>query len=107
MSAMTGSKMDVKILGIVGAGPMGAGIAQTALASGLSVILFDLNRDALSKARDEILGRLARLIEKGQLPAGFAEEADQRPTLPCSTRQTSPCTTGRSLRRAPRFLHDS
>jgi 3-hydroxybutyryl-CoA dehydrogenase len=72
---------DINVIGIVGAGPMGAGIAQTALASGFSVILLDLNREALQKARDEILARLKRLVEKGKLSADFVVQAGARLTL--------------------------
>lgn len=71
----------MEAIGVVGAGAMGAGIAQTGLAAGLRVILFDLDRPALEKARSDILARLARLVEKGQLPEGFAAEADARLTL--------------------------
>jgi len=61
-------------IGIVGAGAMGAGIAQTALAAGLQVILYDSNEATVSSAREQIGARIARLIEKGQLPAGAAQE---------------------------------
>jgi 3-hydroxybutyryl-CoA dehydrogenase len=72
---------DLQMLGVVGAGPMGAGIAQTALASGLAVVLLDVNQEAMRAARKEILSRLARLVEKGKLPAGFVDEASGRLTL--------------------------
>jgi 3-hydroxybutyryl-CoA dehydrogenase len=60
---------------------MGAGIAQIGLTAGLDVILFDLDRAALDKAKAGILARIARLIEKGQLPEGFVAEAEGRLTL--------------------------
>ena len=34
--------MDIKTLGVVGAGQMGSGIAQVAAASGLSVVMSDI-----------------------------------------------------------------
>src|SRR6185437_1404203 len=68
-------------LGIVGAGAMGAGIAQSALVAGLKVILHDSNRTALEKARGEVQARIARLVEKGQLAAAAAAEAGLRMTL--------------------------
>ncbi|HEX5209668.1 MAG TPA: 3-hydroxyacyl-CoA dehydrogenase [Steroidobacteraceae bacterium] len=68
-------------LGIVGAGAMGAGIAQSALVAGLKVILHDSNRTALEKARGEVQARIARLVEKGQLAAAAAPEAGLRMTL--------------------------
>ena len=72
---------DMKILGVVGAGPMGAGIAQIGLTSGLKVVLLDLSQDALAKAAKDIEGRIARMVEKGQLPAGFVEDARARLVL--------------------------
>ena len=69
---------QIRIMGVVGAGPMGAGIAQVGLTSGLEVILYDLSAPALEKARKDVLGRIARMVEKGQLPAGSVEDADGR-----------------------------
>ncbi len=69
---------DVKVLGVVGAGPMGAGIAQIGLTAGLQVILFDLSAEALDKARHEVMARIARLAEKGQLPEGAVADAESR-----------------------------
>ncbi len=69
------------VIGVVGAGPMGAGIVQTALTQGFEVILYDLSADALAKAKTDVMGRIGRLIEKGQLPEGFIHEAEQRLTL--------------------------
>ena len=64
-----GSQVTVQILGVVGSGAMGAGIAQVALTAGLEVWLHDSNAAALSKAAAEIRSRLDRLAEKGQLTA--------------------------------------
>jgi 3-hydroxybutyryl-CoA dehydrogenase len=61
-------------IGIVGAGAMGAGIAQTALAVGLRVVLYDTNKAIVASAREQIVARIARQIEKGQLPASAADE---------------------------------
>jgi 3-hydroxybutyryl-CoA dehydrogenase len=73
--------VTAKIVGVVGAGAMGAGIAQIGLAGGFKVILFDLNADALAKAKGEILGRIARLVEKGQLPEAFVVTAGDNLTI--------------------------
>ena len=54
-------------IGVVGAGAMGAGIAQSALTAGLKVILHDASAAALAKARSEIHSRIVRLAEKGQM----------------------------------------
>lgn len=68
-------------IGVVGAGAMGAGIAQAALTGGLGVILHDSNSAALAKARSEIHSRIARQAEKGQISAAAAKEAQDRLTL--------------------------
>ena len=71
----------IKNLGVVGAGPMGAGIAQIGLAAGLDVVLYDVNAEAMQKAAADIHARIARLEEKGQLATGFAEAAMARLVL--------------------------
>lgn len=68
-------------IGVVGAGAMGAGIAQTAVTAGLRVILHDASAAALAKARAEVHARLARLAQKGQITAAAAAEAEGRLTL--------------------------
>ena len=82
---------DVKVLGVVGAGPMGAGIAQVGLTSGMNVVLLDLNAEALAKAATDIEGRIARMVEKGQLPEGYAAEARARLTLATGIADFAPC----------------
>jgi 3-hydroxybutyryl-CoA dehydrogenase len=57
---------DLRI-GIVGAGTMGAGIAQLAATSGIRVRLFDAMPDVARKAIDRIPPILARAVEKGAL----------------------------------------
>lgn len=57
--------MEIKIVGIVGAGQMGNGIAQVAAASGFSVVMQDISTAALEKGVATIRGSLDRLIKKG------------------------------------------
>lgn len=52
---------------IIGAGAMGAGIAQVAAQAGHSVKLYDSRSGAASQAIDGIDQRLARLVDKGKL----------------------------------------
>lgn len=57
------------VLGVVGAGTMGAGIAQVAAAAGYSVRLFDAAEGAAKTALDGIDVSLSRLVAKGKKTA--------------------------------------
>lgn len=56
-------------IGIIGAGTMGSGIAQVAATAGCAVKLFDVNQEALDKAKAALEKVLKRLIEKGRIDA--------------------------------------
>lgn len=55
------------VVGIVGAGTMGAGIAQACLTAGHEVVLHDVDSAALSRGRARIADGLERLVAKGRL----------------------------------------
>ncbi len=61
------------VVGVVGAGAMGSGIAQVAAAAGHRVVLGDANAAAVEKARASVAKALARDVEKGRLHAPDAE----------------------------------
>ncbi len=82
---------DVKTLGVVGAGPMGQGIAQIGLQAGLNVVLYDLNREALEKSTATMFGFIEKLESKGKLEAGATESARQRLTLANDIADFAPC----------------
>jgi 3-hydroxybutyryl-CoA dehydrogenase len=63
------------VVGVVGAGTMGAGIAQLALAAGHEVILYDVDDEAIDRARARIGDGLDRLAAKGRLDAAGAAAA--------------------------------
>ena len=66
--------MAEKIL-VIGAGQMGAGIAQTAIGSGFTVYLTDALAAQRERGRQGIETRLARLVDKGQLTAAAKDQA--------------------------------
>jgi 3-hydroxybutyryl-CoA dehydrogenase len=66
------------IVGVVGAGTMGAGIAQLALQAGHEVVLHDVDEAAIARGRERIAGGLRRLAEKGRLAGGSVDEVMQR-----------------------------
>lgn len=56
---------EIKVVGIVGAGAMGSGIAQVAALAGHQVIIVDAYKDALNKAKEQIQRTLRKQVEKG------------------------------------------
>ncbi|HUF79255.1 MAG TPA: 3-hydroxybutyryl-CoA dehydrogenase [Thermoanaerobaculia bacterium] len=58
---------EIRTIGVVGAGTMGHGIAQVAVASGLRVVLVDVAPEALARGVERIEKGLARAVEKGRL----------------------------------------
>ncbi len=57
------------IIGVVGAGLMGSGIAQVSASAGYETILRDVDQRVLDKARASIEKSTAKLVEKGVLTA--------------------------------------
>lgn len=56
-------------IGVLGAGTMGAGIAQVAAQHGHEVVLVDLSQEMLTKAEKNLDAVLARLVEKEKISA--------------------------------------
>jgi 3-hydroxybutyryl-CoA dehydrogenase len=67
--------MEIRRIGVVGAGQMGNGIAHVAAVAGWPVQVQDVSAGALEKARATIDGNLARQVKKGTLPADAAASA--------------------------------
>lgn len=65
---------DIHKIGVVGAGTMGAGIAQIAAGAGYQVIVFDKNEQALENAKQSINQNLDGAIERGKLKPEQREE---------------------------------
>jgi 3-hydroxybutyryl-CoA dehydrogenase len=61
--------MNIKTVGVVGAGTMGSGIAQVFAQSGFSVCLVDVAEPMLDRARATIDRSLNRFVDKGTLSA--------------------------------------
>ena len=76
--------MEIKTVGIVGAGTMGNGIAQVFAQSGFAVMLVDIAKPMLERARASIEKSLARFVDKGKLTA-----ADRDATLARLTTTTA------------------
>ncbi|WP_296478245.1 3-hydroxybutyryl-CoA dehydrogenase [Roseinatronobacter sp.] len=61
--------MDIKTVGVVGAGQMGSGIAHVFALAGYNVLLNDISEDALNKAVDLIDRNIERQVSRGKVSA--------------------------------------
>lgn len=59
-------------IGVIGAGAMGAGIAQVAATAGHQVVIFDASQAQLDKAKAALDSTLKKLVEKEKLTADAA-----------------------------------
>lgn len=64
----------MKKMGVIGAGTMGAGIAQVFLAAGWTVEMCDISTALAEKGLARIKAGLNKQVEKGKLDAGACEE---------------------------------
>jgi 3-hydroxybutyryl-CoA dehydrogenase len=55
------------IIGVIGSGAMGSGIAQVASTAGHKVLVYDSNKDALKKAETALASGLSKLVEKQKI----------------------------------------
>ena len=61
-------------IAVVGAGTMGAGIAESAALAGMSVAMVDVSEEALDRGRQTIERDLARRVEKGRISEDESKE---------------------------------
>lgn len=69
---------DIQRVGVVGAGQMGAGIAQVCAQYGYDVVMSDASRALAESSKTGIAGRLERLVIKGKLTADACSAALDR-----------------------------
>jgi len=65
----------VTLLGVVGSGTMGAGIAQVAAQQGMQVVLWDLRAELVEAGLDRIRASLQRNVERGRMAPADADSA--------------------------------
>ncbi len=80
---------SIREVGVVGAGTMGAGIAQVFLGAGYAVRLHDLSAEQMERAREAIRRGLERWETAGRIPS--AAEALARLTLTPNLIGLQPC----------------
>ena len=59
--------MGLNTIGIIGAGQMGAGIAQVAAQSGLNILLNDISDEMVARGRQGIERSLERMMQRGRV----------------------------------------
>lgn len=67
--------MTIRTVGVVGAGTMGAGIAQAAALAGYGVILYDVSQNLLEKAIDHIYVQVDKGVALGKVEEAAARAA--------------------------------
>ncbi|ESQ77175.1 3-hydroxybutyryl-CoA dehydrogenase [Asticcacaulis sp. AC402] len=83
--------MIIKTVGIIGAGQMGAGIAQVCAQSGYDVFLYDQSADAVKASLARIERGLNRLVEKETITAEDAQGAQSRLMPAASVQDLKDC----------------
>ena len=78
-------------IGVIGAGSMGAGIAQVASQAGHQVVLCDLNESQLEKAKANLGKVMLRLVEKDRLTELEANDIQRRITYSTSMDDFNNC----------------
>jgi 3-hydroxybutyryl-CoA dehydrogenase len=69
---------DIEVVGVVGAGTMGNGIAQVAATAGYDVVMRDIEQEFVDRGFDSIEDSLSRFVRKEELSEGAAEEIRNR-----------------------------
>lgn len=70
--------MEIKSVGVIGAGQMGNGIAHVMALAGYDVLLNDLNEDALTKAVETIQKNIDRQVSRNKIAQSDCEAAMAR-----------------------------
>jgi len=83
--------IEIRRIGVIGAGTMGNGIAQTFAVSGFLVILCDIAPKALDHGMGAIKTSLGRLVTHEKISAADSEAALQRVTATTSLEELHEC----------------
>jgi 3-hydroxybutyryl-CoA dehydrogenase len=83
--------MEIRSIGVVGAGTMGNGIAQACAVAGLPVVMTDVAQAALDRGMKTIDGSLERLVKKDKLTADKKAEVLARIATSASTDALAGC----------------
>ncbi len=79
------------LIGVVGSGAMGSGIAQVAATAGHKTLVYDTNAAALEKAKTNLFASLTKLVEKEKLTREKADTILQLISFTGSIQDFKPC----------------
>ncbi|OLC30759.1 MAG: 3-hydroxybutyryl-CoA dehydrogenase, partial [Armatimonadetes bacterium 13_1_40CM_64_14] len=75
-----GAGVEIKRVGVVGCGLMGAGISEACARTGYTVIVREVTEELLKKGLGRIAASMARAVERGKMTASDAKTAQARIT---------------------------
>ncbi|MEA2213948.1 MAG: 3-hydroxybutyryl-CoA dehydrogenase [Solirubrobacteraceae bacterium] len=102
VSATAGAAPLPSAIGVVGAGTMGAGIAQLACRTGVRTLLHDPDAAALERGAERIRAQLVRGAERGRWSAADAQDASSALQTVAGLDDLAPC--GLVIEAAPERL---
>ena len=82
---------DIKTIGVIGAGQMGAGIAQVAAMAGFKTFLFDASTPALEKGITGIKSHLQKGVEKEKITKEIMTSSLSRLSSAKELKELAPC----------------
>jgi 3-hydroxybutyryl-CoA dehydrogenase len=71
----------MKTVGVIGAGTMGAGIAQVMLTNGLTVVVKEMNKEFADRGLATITGSIDKMVAKGRISQEDRDDAIARLTV--------------------------
>lgn len=83
--------MDIKTVGVIGAGQMGSGIALVFAQAGFKVIMRDINMALVKKGFAAIEKSLEKMVQKGKVSSEDRDETLKKITLTTEIQDLKPC----------------
>ena len=82
---------EIRKVGVIGLGTMGAGIAQLCVEAGVETVGREVSMDLAERARDRIAHFLTRKVEKGTMEQAQRDAAAERLTLTTTVANCADC----------------
>src|SRR5215472_241418 len=73
MSELEEKLESIRVVGVLGAGQMGGGIAQVAAANGFDVMLADASKELAEKGKAKVASVLGKQVDRGRMSADMRD----------------------------------